>query len=147
MVDFFSEQQAWRAGYREGAKLLMHEGKFKGIEFLKHNCWGNFCRLLTWYTVGWDHKYGLNAINGAVTGSLMVLNGNYEANDISDFDVIDKKFPKANTETEQWLNEDIDKLSKLLDHSIQVLEPNLSKQHKIINSHNYHAGRYFSKFF
>ena len=142
MVDFFSDRQAWRAGYREGAKLLMHEGKFKGVDFIKENCWGNFCRLLTWYTVGWDHKHGLYAISGAVTGSLMVLNGNYEADDIRDFDVIDKKFPK-----EQWLNEDIDQLSKLLDHPIQPLEPNLSKQHKIINSHTYHAGRYFSKFF
>jgi hypothetical protein len=72
----------------------------------------------------------------------MVLNGNYEADDIRDFDVIDKKFPK-----EQWLNEDIVQLSKLLDYPIQPLEPKLSKQHKIINSHNYHAGRYFSKFF
>ena len=35
----------------------------------------------------------------------------------------------------------------LLDYPIQPLEPKLSKQHKIINSHNYHAGRYFSKFF
>ena len=147
VVHFLSEQQAWRAGYREGAKLLMHEGKFKGVYFLKQNCWSNFCRLLTWYTVGWDHEYGLNAINGAVTGSLMVLSGNYEADDISDFDVIDKKFTNAISGNMKWLDDDLDKLSKLLDYPIQVLTPNLSKQHKIINSHTYHAGRYFSKFF
>ncbi len=147
VVHFLSEQQAWRAGYREGAKLLMHEGKFKGVDFLKQNCWSNFCRLLTWYTVGWDHEYGLNAINGAVTGSLMVLSGNYEADDISDFDVIDKKFTNAISGNMKWLDDDLDKLSKLLDYPIQVLTPNLSKQHKIINSHTYHAGRYFSKFF
>jgi len=144
IVDFFNEQQAWRAGYREGAKLLMHEGKFKGVDFLKHNCWGNFCRLITWYTVGWDHKYGLNAIAGAITGSLMVLSGNYEADDIRDFDVIDKKFTKDHCLA---LHEETDKLSKLLDHPIHILTPNMSKQHKIINSHTYHAGRYFSKFF
>ena len=147
VVHFLSEQQAWRAGYREGAKLLMHEGKFKGVDFLKQNCWSNFCRMLTWYTVGWDHEYGLNAINGAVTGSLMVLSGNYEADDISDFDVIDKKFTNAISGNMKWLDDDLDKLSKLLDYPIQVLTPNLSKQHKIINSHTYHAGRYFSKFF
>ena len=147
VVHFLSEQQAWRAGYREGAKLLMHEGKFKGVDFLKQNCWSNFCRLLTWYTVGWDHEYGLNAINGAVTGSLLVLSGNYEADDISDFDVIDKKFTNAISGNMKWLDDDLDKLSKLLDYPIQVLTPNLSKQHKIINSHTYHAGRYFSKFF
>ena len=147
VVHFLSEQQAWRAGYREGAKLLMHEGKFKGVDFLMQNCWSNFCRLLTWYTVGWDHEYGLNAINGAVTGSLMVLSGNYEADDISDFDVIDKKFTNAISGNMKWLDDDLDKLSKLLDYPIQVLTPNLSKQHKIINSHTYHAGRYFSKFF
>jgi hypothetical protein len=144
IVDFFNEQQAWRAGYREGAKLLMHEGKFNGVDFLKQNCWGNFCRLITWYTVGWDHKYGLNAISGAITGSLMVLSGNYEADDIRDFDVIDKKFTKDHCLA---LHEETDKLSKLLDHPIHILTPNMSKQHKIINSHNYHAGRYFSKFF
>ena len=103
--------------------------------------------MLTWYTVGWDHEYGLNAINGAVTGSLMVLSGNYEADDISDFDVIDKKFTNAISGNMKWLDDDLDKLSKLLDYPIQVLTPNLSKQHKIINSHTYHAGRYFSKFF
>jgi hypothetical protein len=144
IVDFFNEQQAWRAGYREGAKLLMHEGKFNGVDFLKQNCWGNFCRLITWYTVGWDHKYGLNAISGAITGSLMVLSGNYEADDIRDFDVIDKKFTKDHCLA---LHEETDKLSKLLDHPIHILTPNMSKQHKIINSHTYHAGRYFSKFF
>jgi hypothetical protein len=74
----------------------------------------------------------------------MVLSGNYEADDIRDFDVIDKKFTKDHCLA---LHEETDKLSKLLDHPIHILTPNMSKQHKIINSHTYHAGRYFSKFF
>ena len=72
----------------------------------------------------------------------MVLNGNYEADDIRDFDVIDKKFSMDNC-----LYDDTNKLSELLNYPIRILTPNLSKQHKIINSHTYHAGRYFSKFF
>jgi hypothetical protein len=66
-----SADQAWRAGFREGVKLPMVNGKTpskdKMREMVKSN-WTNMRRFLQWSTVGADVSNGEAAILGSLEG-------------------------------------------------------------------------------
>ena len=63
--------QAFRAGYREGVKMSLDEGKTVPIEDFKKRIWHkNYQRLLTWCNVGADVENGLWACYGARLGVL-----------------------------------------------------------------------------
>jgi hypothetical protein len=80
--------QAFRAGYREGVKMSLDEGKPVPIEDFKKRIWHkNYQRLLTWCNVGSDVENGLWACYGARLGCYDVnFVEDYKLENISSFD-------------------------------------------------------------
>jgi hypothetical protein len=55
--------QAWRAGFREGVKMSLDEGK--RVDDLQKLWWQNYQRLLIWCNIGRDVKHGVYSMLGA----------------------------------------------------------------------------------
>jgi len=94
MNDVFSEvyqtatpYQAFRAGFREGVKMSLAEGKRVSAENFKRDIWWqNFQRLQVWCNIGSDVENGLWAIYGARVGCHhAVLDPKFDTNQISDY--------------------------------------------------------------
>lgn len=81
-----SPRQAWRAGFRDGVKLL-HSGNnnFATID------WRNRDRLYSWLHVGSDTINGIWAILGARLGCQMLISG-LDITVLNDFDQLNKLF-------------------------------------------------------
>lgn len=81
-IHFGSGYQAWRAGFREGVKLLLENDKlvpFKDIDYR------NFDRLWLWSHVGTDVKYGEYSIYGCRQAVYFMLNHKFNHHEIIDF--------------------------------------------------------------
>lgn len=84
-----SPLQAFRAGFREGVKLSLNEGKkVKKSVFEKSIWWGNFHRLLVWMNIGQDANNGLWAIYGARLGCYMTNLTDWDFVNVRDFTYI-----------------------------------------------------------
>lgn len=66
-----SPLQAWRAGFREGVKMALHDGDIVDRTSIKNIHYKNYQRLLVWQTVGADAHNGLWAVYGARLGTVM----------------------------------------------------------------------------
>ena len=94
MNDIFSEVhqtaspfQAFRAGFREGVKMSLDQGKrILPDEFKQKVWWQNYNRLQTWCNIGSDVDNGLWAIYGARLGCKMTVLSDWDTNQISDFE-------------------------------------------------------------
>lgn len=80
--------QAFRAGFREGVKMSLDQGKrVESAEFIKQIWWQNYNRLQTWCNIGSDVENGMWAIYGARLGCKMtVLDKTWDANLIADYE-------------------------------------------------------------
>jgi hypothetical protein len=80
--------QAFRAGYREGVKMSLDEGKKVPVEDFKKRIWHkNYQRLLTWCNIGADIENGIWACFGARLGCYDInLVEDYKLENISSFD-------------------------------------------------------------
>lgn len=82
-----SPLQAFRAGFREGVKMSLDQGKrVKPDEFIKKIWYGNYNRLQVWCNIGADVENGLWAIYGARLGCQMTVLTDWDANLIADYD-------------------------------------------------------------
>jgi hypothetical protein len=98
--------QAWRAGFREGVKMLTD----KGVLVKKHNIhntiwWHNIHRLRMWSCVGSHVENGVYAMLGARQGSMMSYDQDWDYTEVRDFSCLEtiynthaKKF-EGNTES------------------------------------------------
>ena len=79
--------QAFRAGFREGVKMSLDQGKrVPPRQFVDKIWYGNYNRLQTWCNIGSDVENGLWAIYGARLGCKMAVLSEWDVNLISDFD-------------------------------------------------------------
>lgn len=79
--------QAWRAGFREGVKMLTKKGVKVEIKNIQTDVyWHNLHRLRIWSCVGAHSKNGIYAMLGARQGSLMLHDPNWNYHDVRDFD-------------------------------------------------------------
>lgn len=79
--------QAFRAGFREGVKMSLDQGKrVKPENFIKDIWYGNYNRLQVWCNIGADVENGLWAIYGARLGCKMAVLSDWDPNNISDYD-------------------------------------------------------------
>lgn len=85
-----SPLQAFRAGFREGVKMILDNGS-KPDNIKKLNRW-NLNRLKTWLTVGLDVRYGDYAILGAYHGVFNILKTNWDFTQVRDFDFLNQYF-------------------------------------------------------
>lgn len=85
--------QAFRAGYREGVKMTLDQGKLvPGVRLKDRLARDNYVRLLIWASVGADVENGLWAIYGARRGIYEVLTGTIRSESISDFDWFNREW-------------------------------------------------------
>lgn len=87
--------QAWRAGYREGVKMCLVNGKKPEIDEFKRSVPGrNFNNLTIWHNVGLDVENGDWAIYGARYGTYMTMLEHWNAKDVQWFDHLAKLWEK-----------------------------------------------------
>jgi hypothetical protein len=79
--------QAWRAGFREGVKMVLDRGAKPSIDELKERVAGrNLNNLTIWHNVGADVENGYWAIYGARLGTHMTMLTDWEHTDVMWFD-------------------------------------------------------------
>jgi hypothetical protein len=79
--------QAWRAGFREGVKMVLDRGAKPSIDELKERVAGrNLNNLTIWHNVGADVDNGMWAIYGARLGTHMTMLTDWEHTDVMWFD-------------------------------------------------------------
>lgn len=139
-------KQAWRAGFREGVKMCLDRGirPSKPDDFFK-NDWRNLHRSYIWMTVGADADNGLWAIYGAREGLYRTLFTDWNFVNVRDFEYLDDHW-NQNLETisEENLQEEIEKLGKLIKSSIDIpidVNPLLPDQSKFFKTVYQNPGR------
>jgi len=81
--------QAWRAGFREGVKMTLHDGeKVPAQEIQEHIWWHNIHRLRMWSTVGMHEENGMYAILGARMGTYMTNCTDWDYVQVRDFNIL-----------------------------------------------------------
>jgi hypothetical protein len=81
--------QAWRAGFREGVKMTLHDGiKVPPQEIKERVWWHNIHRLRMWSTVGMHNENGKYAVLGARMGTWMTNCTNWNYIDVRDFEIL-----------------------------------------------------------
>lgn len=115
--------QAFRAGFREGTKMSLDQGKrVKPQEFADQIWYGNFNRLLTWCNIGSDVDNGLWAIYGARLGCYKTALTDWDPNQIADYDWFRDYFYKGEAcemiDTDHDLYDKVCKLGKILNQEL-----------------------------
>lgn len=78
--------QAWRAGFREGVKLVLNRGRKPNTEnFLTEIHKKNYDNLCIWYNIGRDVENGWWAIYGARLGTYLTLLRNWDYTEVHNF--------------------------------------------------------------
>lgn len=81
--------QAWRAGFREGVKMLTKNGvKVHKSLITKEIYWHNIHRLRIWSSVGAHVNNGLYAIYGARLGTWLAYCTDWDYREVRDFDIL-----------------------------------------------------------
>jgi hypothetical protein len=79
--------QAWRAGFREGVKMCLDQGRRpSAAEFRDRVHQRNLDHLTIWHNVGTDVEHGIWAIAGARQGTYMTMLTNWDHREVQDFD-------------------------------------------------------------
>ena len=100
-------QQAWIAGYREGVKMSLDQGKHIPPQDFKRVIHGSNLRILTtWMTVGADVEYGKYAMLGARMGCYSTTVDSNEFIQIRELDKMADLF--ANALVEDKVDEDLE---------------------------------------
>jgi len=87
-----SPMQAWRAGFREGVKMTLHDGDVVTKKNVKNVHRKNYQRLLVWQTIGMDAHNGNWAIFGARLGTVMtnLRRDEWDWKNVRDFEWLNK---------------------------------------------------------
>jgi hypothetical protein len=79
--------QAWRAGFREGVKMVLDRGARPSIDDFKDRVASrNINNLTIWHNVGADVENGMWAIYGSRLGTYMTMLTDWDYRDVADFD-------------------------------------------------------------
>ena len=112
-------QQAWIAGYREGVKMSLDQGKHIPPQNFTRTIQGSNLRILTtWMTVGADVKYGKYAMLGARMGCYSTTVDSNEFIQIRELDKMADLF--ANALVEDKVDEDLEVYGNSIRQRIDV---------------------------
>ena len=79
--------QAWRAGFREGVKMVLNRGAVPSVDEFKESVASrNLDNLTIWHNVGSDVENGMWAIYGARLGTYMTMLTDWDAKNVQWFD-------------------------------------------------------------
>ena len=134
--------QAWRAGFREGVKMVLERGRPQGVLEFKENVTNrNLNNLTIWQNVGTDVDNGIWAIYGARLGTYMTLLTDWDYRNVMWFDNYHEMWPEycEGKDPEEEANIIGEKLSTNLGLPICTLSPEQSKffkRHYLTDKHN-----------
>jgi len=112
-------QQAWIAGYREGVKMSLDQGKHIPPQNFMRIIQGSNLRILTtWMTVGADVEYGKYAMLGARMGCYSTTVDSNEFIQIRELDKMADLF--ANALVEDKVDEDLEVYGNSIRQRIDV---------------------------
>ena len=81
--------QAWRAGFREGVKMTLHDGlRVPSQQLKQYVWWHNIHRLRMWSTVGAHEDHGVYGVLGALQGTYMTNCTDWDYVQVRDFDYL-----------------------------------------------------------
>ena len=112
-------QQAWIAGYREGVKMSLDQGKHIPPQNFTRTIQGSNLRILTtWMTVGADVEYGKYAMLGARMGCYSTTVDSNEFIQIRELDKMADLF--ANALVEDKVDEDLEVYGNSIKQRIDI---------------------------
>ena len=118
-----SAKQAFRAGFREGIKMGLDQGKKVALKDFKHKMYpANFARWLIWMTVGRDVENGDWVIYGARLAAYLLYVENFDHTVISDYDWFNEFWQQQLMHTNQgeYLNDHSHKLMTELTSNLEL---------------------------
>ena len=120
--------QAFRAGFREGVKMVLDQGlRIRADEVLEKLDSGNIKRLLVWCSVGRDIEHGEMAIYGARLGAFKTLCTAWDFAAIRDYDWFNEYWLSENwIEREKTDDEPLRKLKEEVGLTLAELGPEQS---------------------
>lgn len=106
--------QAWRAGFREGVKMLLKDGvKVDNTAVINQIYWHNLHRLKIWSCVGDHVENGIYAMLGARAGSYMTYCTDWNYIDVRDFECLRKIYDEQYASIEGDRSQILEKLDYL----------------------------------
>lgn len=135
--------QAWRAGFREGVKMVLDRGARPSIDDFRERVAGrNLDNLKVWFNVGADAENGYWAMYGARLGTYMTLLTDWNYLEVADFDTFVNLWEDCRY---NYPDHEIERLGKELDTKLGLptclLSPDQSKFFKhFYNSDKYNMG-------
>ncbi len=86
-----SPKHAWRAGFREGVKMCLNQGRKPTVgEFRDNVHKRNMDHLTIWHNVGQDVEHGEWAILGARMGTYMTMLTDWDYREVQGFDALEE---------------------------------------------------------
>jgi hypothetical protein len=126
-------QQAFVAGYREGVKMSINQGKrIAPIDFKEQVPRPNMVCLLTWMNVGADIENGKYAMLGARMGCYNTVIQNLNHEDVSNLDKITEMCPKNEKNIDDDLASYGESLKQRLDIPVVDYNEHQSKFFKFV---------------
>ena len=104
----YTEFQAWRAGFREGVKMVLHSGRVPNIDEFKTSVANrNLNNLTIWHNIGIDVENGIYAIYGARLGTYLTMLTDWDYTEVQDFDKLKKIWENFEHYPPKNLNEEL----------------------------------------
>jgi len=133
--------QAWRAGFREGVKMCLNQGRRPSLsEFKNQVHQRNLDHLTIWQNVGRDVDHGVWAIAGARMGTYMTMLTEWDYRLVQDFSALAEIFKTVDGHNpEIILGRVAEDLYRQLDLPMTVIDAQASrffKHHYRSNWHN-----------
>ena len=102
--------QAWRAGFREGVKMCLDQGRKPTVAEFQERAHGrNLDHLSIWHNVGQDVENGIWAIAGARMGTHMTMLQDWDYRKVQWFDALEEIWQTvSNADPVELANEYID---------------------------------------
>lgn len=88
VVNNSTPYQAFRAGFREGIKMGLHEGELLDLDNIKNSMYpANYARWLIWMSVGRDVENGIWAIYGTrLAAHKLYIEKNFDHTHVNDYE-------------------------------------------------------------
>lgn len=133
--------QAWRAGFREGVKMVLDRGARPSIDdFRERVANRNLNNLTIWHNVGADVENGLWAIYGARLGTYMTMLTDWDYKNVADFD----NYPVMWSEHSEYKDPIVtaEELGKELEAKLGLPMCTLSPEQSKFFKRHYNADKY-----
>jgi hypothetical protein len=133
--------QAWRAGFREGVKMCLNQGRRPSAsEFKDRVHTRNLDHLTIWHNVGADVENGMWAIFGSRLGTYKTMLTDWDYTEVQDFDKLAELWEEHGDTGPTWRAQELEEsLRTQLDLPMNTLTEDQScffKHHYRSNWHN-----------